>query len=139
MRPAVSSRRRAPGGRLPARQSQRVLPSSTAGLARRPRSTRSSHTDFQTPAGLLRTRCAFRRSPLRTRKNSMADDMSMSPSRDDFAALLDESFGGRDFMEGSVVKGMVVGIEKDFAIIDVGLKTEGRIQVRNSASMTPAS
>ncbi|HEY5006960.1 MAG TPA: 30S ribosomal protein S1 [Caulobacteraceae bacterium] len=60
----------------------------------------------------------------------MADDMSMSPSRDDFAALLDESFGGRDFMEGSVVKGKVVGIEKDFAIIDVGLKTEGRIQVK---------
>jgi small subunit ribosomal protein S1 len=60
----------------------------------------------------------------------MADDMSMTPSRDDFAALLDESFGGRDFMEGSVVKGKVVGIEKDFAIIDVGLKTEGRIQVK---------
>ena len=60
----------------------------------------------------------------------MADDMSMTPSRDDFAALLDESLGGRDFMEGSVVKGKVVGIEKDFAIIDVGLKTEGRIQVK---------
>ena len=56
--------------------------------------------------------------------------MSMTPSRDDFAALLDESLGGRDFMEGSVVKGLVVGIEKDFAIIDVGLKTEGRIQVK---------
>jgi small subunit ribosomal protein S1 len=54
----------------------------------------------------------------------------MTPSRDDFAALLDESLGGRDFMEGSVVKGKVVGIEKDFAIIDVGLKTEGRIQVK---------
>ena len=60
----------------------------------------------------------------------MADDMSLSPSRDDFAALLDESLGGRDFMEGTVVKGLVVGIEKDFAIIDVGLKTEGRIQVK---------
>src|SRR3984885_723857 len=60
----------------------------------------------------------------------MADDMSMNPSRDDFAALLDEAMGGRDFMEGSVVQGKVVGIEKDFAIIDVGLKTEGRIQVK---------
>ena len=53
----------------------------------------------------------------------MADDMSMNPSRDDFAALLDEALGGRDFMEGSVVKGRVVAIEKDFAIVDVGLKT----------------
>ena len=33
-------------------------------------------------------------------------------------------------MEGQVVKGIVVGIEKDFAIIDVGLKTEGRISVK---------
>ena len=46
----------------------------------------------------------------------MADDMSMTPTRDDFEALLNESMGGRDFMEGSVVKGKVVGIEKDFAI-----------------------
>ena len=35
----------------------------------------------------------------------MADDMSMNPSRDDFSALLDESMGGRDFMEGQVVQG----------------------------------
>jgi small subunit ribosomal protein S1 len=60
----------------------------------------------------------------------MADDMSMNPSRDDFSALLDESMGGRDFMEGQVVKGMVVAIEKDIAIIDVGLKTEGRVSLK---------
>ncbi|WP_304190080.1 30S ribosomal protein S1 [Phenylobacterium aquaticum] len=60
----------------------------------------------------------------------MADDMGLNPSRDDFAALLDQSMGGRDFMEGSVVQGQVVGIEKDFAIIDVGLKTEGRISLK---------
>ncbi|MEN3939642.1 S1 RNA-binding domain-containing protein, partial [Staphylococcus shinii] len=61
----------------------------------------------------------------------MADDMSMSPSRDDFAALLDQSMGGgSDFAEGTVVKGKVVGIEKDFAIVDVGLKTEGRIATK---------
>ena len=60
----------------------------------------------------------------------MADDLSLSPSRDDFAALLEESLGGRDFAEGSVVQGKVVAIEKDFAIIDVGLKTEGRIAVK---------
>jgi small subunit ribosomal protein S1 len=60
----------------------------------------------------------------------MADDMSLNPSRDDFAALLDESLGGRDFMEGQVVHGKVVAIEKDFAIIDVGLKTEGRVLMK---------
>jgi small subunit ribosomal protein S1 len=60
----------------------------------------------------------------------MADDLSMNPTRDDFEALLTESMGSGDFHEGTVVKGLVVGIEKDFAIIDVGLKTEGRIPVK---------
>src|SRR5881398_331699 len=60
----------------------------------------------------------------------MADDMSLNPSRDDFSALLEESLGGRDFMEGQVVHGKVVAIEKDFAIIDVGLKTEGRVPLK---------
>jgi small subunit ribosomal protein S1 len=64
----------------------------------------------------------------------MADDMSMTPSRDDFAALLEESLGGRDMAEGSVVKGKVAAIEKDFVIIDVGLKTEGRISMKEFAS-----
>ncbi|WP_091736557.1 30S ribosomal protein S1 [Phenylobacterium immobile] len=63
----------------------------------------------------------------------MADDMSLNPSRDDFSALLDESMGGRDFMEGQVVHGIVVAIEKDFAIVDVGLKTEGRVSVKEFA------
>ena len=60
----------------------------------------------------------------------MADDLSLNPTRDDFSALLDESLGGRDFMEGQVVHGLIVGIEKDFAIIDVGLKTEGRVSLK---------
>src|SRR3569623_769078 len=60
----------------------------------------------------------------------MADDMSWNPSQADFAALLDESMGGRDFMEGQVVQGKVVAIEKDIAIIDVGLKTEGRVSLK---------
>jgi small subunit ribosomal protein S1 len=60
----------------------------------------------------------------------MADDMSLNPSQADFAALLDESMGGRDFMEGQVVQGKVVAIEKDIAIIDVGLKTEGRVSLK---------
>jgi len=60
----------------------------------------------------------------------MADDMSLNPSRDDFSALLDEAFGGRDFAEGTVVHGKIVAIEKDFAIVDVGLKTEGRVALK---------
>jgi small subunit ribosomal protein S1 len=60
----------------------------------------------------------------------LTDTQSFSPSRDDFAALLDETLQGRDLGEGQVVHGRVVGMEKDILIIDVGLKTEGRIPAR---------
>ena len=52
------------------------------------------------------------------------------PSREDFAALLEESFSKSDNVEGSVVKGRVVAIEKDMAVIDVGLKVEGRVPLK---------
>jgi small subunit ribosomal protein S1 len=61
----------------------------------------------------------------------MATGTATAPSREDFAALLEESFGGGGgLQEGSVIKGTVVGIEKDMAVIDVGLKTEGRVAVK---------
>ncbi|MFA5955264.1 30S ribosomal protein S1 [Hyphomicrobium sp.] len=53
-----------------------------------------------------------------------------NPSREDFAALLAESLAKDDLFEGSVVKGKIVGIEKDMAIIDVGLKMEGRVAMK---------
>ena len=55
---------------------------------------------------------------------------AQNPSREDFSRLLDETFGGGNLQEGSVIKGKVVGIEKEFAVIDVGLKTEGRVALR---------
>ncbi|MBN8527844.1 MAG: 30S ribosomal protein S1 [Caulobacterales bacterium] len=55
---------------------------------------------------------------------------TLNPTRDDFSALLDETLQGRDLGEGQVVHGRVVGIEKDIVIVDVGLKTEGRIALR---------
>ena len=53
-----------------------------------------------------------------------------TPTREDFAALLDETFKADDLAEGSVIKGIVVAIEKDLAVIDVGLKTEGRVLLK---------
>ena len=50
-----------------------------------------------------------------------------APSREDFASMLEESFHKGNLQEGSVIKGTIVGIEKDLAVIDVGLKTEGRV------------
>ncbi len=53
-----------------------------------------------------------------------------NPSRDDFAALLEESFSDGHSGEGQVVKGVITAIEKDMAIIDVGLKVEGRVPLK---------
>ncbi|HMK79501.1 MAG TPA: 30S ribosomal protein S1 [Xanthobacteraceae bacterium] len=60
----------------------------------------------------------------------MATAMAAAPSREDFAKMLEESFTQGGLQEGSVVKGKVVGIEKDLAVIDVGAKTEGRVALR---------
>ncbi len=60
----------------------------------------------------------------------MSSMQSASPSREDFAALLEESFGRSEALEGTVIKGRVVAIEKDMAVVDLGLKTEGRVALR---------
>ncbi len=57
----------------------------------------------------------------------------LNPTRDEFAALLAESLAKEDVFEGSVVKGRIVGIEKDLAVIDVGLKMEGRVPLKEFA------
>jgi small subunit ribosomal protein S1 len=55
---------------------------------------------------------------------------TLNPSRDDFASLLDESFTSRGMIEGRVIPATVVAIEHDFVVVDIGLKTEGRIPLR---------
>src|ERR1700760_1076326 len=60
----------------------------------------------------------------------MASIQSLAPTREDFTALLNETYGDDEAFEGTVVKGKVVAIEKDMAVIDVGLKTEGRVALK---------
>ena len=59
--------------------------------------------------------------------------VSMNPTRDDFMSLLEESYSDRPVSEGAVVKGKVLAIENDLVIIDVGLKTEGRVALKEFA------
>ena len=49
---------------------------------------------------------------------------------ENFADLLAESFSESTSVEGSVVRGTIIAIESDNAIIDVGLKSEGRIPLK---------
>ncbi len=55
---------------------------------------------------------------------------AMTNTGEDFAALLEESLGANEDLEGSVIKGVVVAIENDDAVVDVGLKSEGRVALK---------
>jgi small subunit ribosomal protein S1 len=58
-----------------------------------------------------------------------------NPTRADFEAMLNEQLGGadEDGFEGRVVKGTVTAIENGYATIDVGLKSEGRVALKEFA------
>jgi small subunit ribosomal protein S1 len=57
---------------------------------------------------------------------------SLAPPRieEDFASLLDETLGRDSGFDGSVVTGRVVRLTDEFAIVDVGLKSEGRVALK---------
>ena len=59
--------------------------------------------------------------------------MDMSAGKESFAALLDESLGSAEGFEGRVVKGTVVAVENDVVVVDVGLKSEGRVPLKEFA------
>lgn len=52
----------------------------------------------------------------------------------EFAALLGEILEKQDSFEGSVTEGTIVNIQEGFVIIDVGLKSEGRVPIREFSS-----
>ena len=58
-------------------------------------------------------------------------------SNEDFEALLNESFGDDEGFEGRVLRGVIVNVDGDFAVIDVGLKSEGRVPLKEF--MSPGS
>jgi small subunit ribosomal protein S1 len=60
----------------------------------------------------------------------VAQTQSLNPSRKDFADMLEASLLERRDFEENVVTGLVTAIEKDVAVIDVGLKTEGRVPLK---------
>ena len=57
-------------------------------------------------------------------------DITANSTSENFAELLDQSFQEMASIEGSVVSGTVLSIEKDMILIDVGLKSEGRVSLR---------
>ena len=62
------------------------------------------------------------------------DNLAQDSATKEFAKLLEESFKINQINEGKIVKGTVVSIESDLVIVDVGLKTEGRISLSEFSS-----
>ena len=60
--------------------------------------------------------------------------MSATATMEEFEALLNESFKIDTPKEGTVVKGTVIAIEAGQAIIDVGYKMEGRVDLKEFAN-----
>src|SRR5436190_4928786 len=72
---------------------------------------------------------------IRDRGERMAVATQTAPAqRESLAALLNESMGVANSLEGTVVKGRVISIENDAALIDVGLKSEGRVPLKEFAA-----
>jgi len=59
---------------------------------------------------------------------------TLNPTTTDFAEMFEASMVGKDDLEGTVVKGTVVAVENDLAVIDIGLKTEGRVPLKEFAN-----
>lgn len=51
-------------------------------------------------------------------------------NKEDFSALLDEFMGKEKSLQGNVVKGTIVALNDEYATIDVGLKSEGRLAIK---------
>ena len=61
---------------------------------------------------------------------ALAQYANHNPAGEDFASLLDETLGKDTGFDGSVVTGRVVRITDEFVIVDVGLKSEGRVALK---------
>ncbi|MBB4286085.1 30S ribosomal protein S1 [Roseospira goensis] len=64
----------------------------------------------------------------------MADAATQTPPAEDFAenfeALLNESLGENASLEGTVIRGSVIAVRNDHVVVDVGLKSEGRVPLK---------
>jgi small subunit ribosomal protein S1 len=64
---------------------------------------------------------------------AVATQTKSTAGKESFAALLDQSLGTASGLEGTVIKGIVLAVENDQVLIDVGLKSEGRVALKEFA------
>ena len=62
-----------------------------------------------------------------------ANNLASFDAGEDFASLLDATLGENSSFHGSVITGKVIRVDDDFAVVDVGLKSEGRVPLKEFA------
>jgi small subunit ribosomal protein S1 len=55
---------------------------------------------------------------------------AVAAEKESFEDLLNESLGAAEGLEGSVIKGLVIAVENDYIVVDAGLKSEGRVPLK---------
>lgn len=63
--------------------------------------------------------------------SNLMKNTTASLEKECFASLLEESLTEKNNFEGAVVKGRIVSIYNDVAVVDVGLKSEGRVPMKD--------
>ena len=69
-------------------------------------------------------------------ETEITEDASIPKTDEIFADLLEESFGSDGRLQGKVVTGTVLAVENDFVLVDVGLKSEGHVPIKEFSDAT---
>ncbi|MCL2331209.1 MAG: 30S ribosomal protein S1 [Proteobacteria bacterium] len=67
----------------------------------------------------------------------LSKDLFNPLSGEDFGQLFKQSYGDQETLQGYATKGTVKDIRSDFVLIDVGLKSEGRVPLREFGANPP--
>ena len=68
----------------------------------------------------------------------LSKDLFNPIAGEDFVKMLDENYGKQETLQGYATKGTVKDIRGDFVIVDVGLKSEGRVPLKEFGASVPA-
>ncbi len=68
----------------------------------------------------------------------LSKDLFNPLSGEDFVQMFDQNYGTQETLQGYATKGTVKDIRGDFAMVDVGLKSEGRVMLREFGASVPS-
>ena len=68
----------------------------------------------------------------------LSKDLFNPISGEDFVQMFTKDYGTQETLQGYATKGTVKDIRGDFAIVDVGLKSEGRVPLKEFGASVPA-